>query len=234
MAVTYKIWDFPNLSVSKQVFHVPCAVFDGGFTSGVARISSPEPGGRAVLELQPALSVNEFNAPLVSWLMSKINGEIFRVKLAKTPQIIRADALGIASGGAGVPWAAEGFYADSTWDNDILWTDDVAFYAAESAQEGATVLVVDLTGFDDAIKPGHVIGHGESCYMVNDLDQLGNTATLSVTPPLRRAVSAGDLILTEPVFVGSISNGSEIRATYDASNNGHIQLNRIVFNEVVL
>ncbi len=234
MATTYKVWDFPNLPVSKQVFHVPGAVFDGGFTSGGARISSPEPGGRAVLELQLALSVNEFSAPLVSWLMSKTNGEIFRVKLAKTPQILRTDALGIASGGAGIPWAAEGFYSESAWDNDMLWTDDVAFYAAESALEGATVLVVDLTGFDDIIMPGHVIGHGDSCHMVNDLDQLGNIATLSVTPPLRRPVSVGDLILTEPVFIGTISNGSEIRTTYDASNNGHIALNRIVFNEVVL
>ena len=234
MAIAYKIWDFPSVPVKSQLFHVPGAVFDGGFTSGGARISSPEPGGRSVLEMQIALQVKEWSAPLSSWLMSKINGEIFRVRLTRTPQLLRADALGITSGGGGVPWAAEGFYSESTWDNDELWADDVAFYTAGASLEGSTSLVVDLSGFGSPLQPGHVIGHGESCYMINDIDQVGNVATLSITPPLRRPVNVGDLILTEPIFTGTIANGSEIRATYDASNNGHIQLNRIVFNEVVL
>lgn len=233
MAKSYKIWDFPSVPVKSQLFHVPGAVFDGGFTSGGARISSPEPGGRAVLEMQIALQVKEWSAPLSSWLMSKINGEIFRVRLTRTPQLLQASALGVTSGG-GVPWVAEGVYPESTWDNGALWDDDVAFYTAGASLEGSTSLVVDLTGFGSPLQPGHVIGHGESCYMINDIDQVGNVATLSITPPLRRAVKVGDLVLTEPIFTGTIANGSEIRNSYDASNAGHIQLNRIVFQEVVL
>ena len=47
-------------------------------------------------------------------------------------------------------------------------------------------------------------------------------------------VYSGDLILLKPYFIGSIANGTELRNTYDAANVGHIQLNRIVFQESIL
>ncbi len=234
MATLFKVWDFPNLPVSKQVFHVPGAVFDGGFTSGGARISSPEPGGRSMLELQIALSVNERDTPLVSWLMSKINGEIFRVKLAKTPQVIAGDTIGLTSGDSGISWAAEGFYTESNWDNSEFWDNDTALYATASSLAGSTTINLDVLPLGEIFKYGHVFSIANSAYIVDDVEYTNNIASISVKPPLRKSVLLGDIVSVSPYFIGSIANGSEIRAMYEASNNGHISLNRIIFHEVVV
>lgn len=109
MTLEYKIWDFPVVPIEKQLFHVPGAVFEGGFTSGGARIQSAEPGGRSVLEVQVAFQVAEWDFPFSSWIMSKMNGQIFRVPLTKTPQLISNTALngGVDTpGNLGIPWAA--------------------------------------------------------------------------------------------------------------------------------
>ena len=76
MTIEHKIWNFPNRAVESQLFHVPGEYFNGGLTSGGAKIMSPEPGGFSMLELTPSRQVNEWNSPVSSWLMSKINGEI--------------------------------------------------------------------------------------------------------------------------------------------------------------
>ena len=105
MAISYKIYNLPKLPVSGQLFSVPGAAFDGGYTSGGSNINSPEPGGRSKLNLQLSLQVNEWDTPYMSWLMSKINGEIFRIPLTKTPQLVTDAALGIDHLKNGVPWA---------------------------------------------------------------------------------------------------------------------------------
>src|SRR5690606_4032507 len=87
MTITPKVWDFPTIPVEGQVFHVPGAVAEGGFTSGGAQIYSPEPGGFGVLEIEPSLHAGEWRAPFASWIMSKTNGQYFRIRLAVTPQI---------------------------------------------------------------------------------------------------------------------------------------------------
>lgn len=220
-----KIWDFPSLQVSKQLFYVPGMAFDGGFTSGGVRVFSPEPGGRAFLEMHVSLQIREFQSPMSSWIMSKTNGEIFRVRMAKTPQIA---PYVLSYGLSGVPWDH-----DKPWDNEAFWSSDSAFIIASAASlEGSTQLIVDTSLHGSIVTYGHVIGHADSAYMVDDIEYNGAIATITVNPPLRRSVVSGDLILLSPYFTGMIANGSEIRNTYDAENAGHIQMSRIVFQEV--
>lgn len=230
MAIDYKVWEFPSIQISKQLFHVPGAAIQGGFTSGGARISSPEPGGFSMLEIEPSMRVDEWNYPVASWIMSKTNGQIFRTRLAPTPQV-----AGAINSKTGVPWAAEGIYPESPWSNMQNWAGDAVSMYVAPALEGTNLLVVAMTSYGQLLRYGHVIGHGNSTYLIDEVsyDNNGN-ATLVVTPPLRRDVKAGDLAPLRPWFTGSIANGEEIRNTYDAVNAGAIQINKIVMNEVIL
>lgn len=234
MAITYKIWDFPTLNIRSQLFYAPGAAFDGGFTGGSARFLSPEPGGRAFLETELSLQTNEWETPLSSWLMSKTNGEIFRIQLVKTPQLVSNAALGIIPSGS-VPWSNEGQYPENQWDNNENWSlDDVFMTASTDALNGETILIVDTSLFGPVLRHGHVIGHNDNSYVIDDIEYDENIATITVKPPLRDDVSTDDFIMLRPYFLGNIANGSEIRTGYEASNNGHIQLSRIIFGEVIL
>ena len=225
MTINHKIWNFPTLKIESQLFHVPGAYFEGGLTSGGARIMSPEPGGRSVLEMRLAYQVNEWNSPFSSWLMSKINGAIFKVQLTKTPQL--ASFIGESNYITSSP-----FY---NWDNDQPWVNDGAnLGAVGTALEGAVELSVSVGSFGEILKHGHVIGIGNYSYIIDDVSYVGTRADLVVSPPLRNSVSNADVVWLKPYFTGAIANGAEIRNSYDAGNIGGIQLNRIVFNEVII
>lgn len=220
--INFKVYDFPTIPISKQLFHVPGAASEGGFTTGGARMLSPEPGGRAVLELQPSLQVREWEYPFASWIMSKVNGQIMKVRLAPTPQVLPHQS-------SGVLWAG-----DVLWNNNQPWARDAIALYASASLEGTTEIILNLSGVIGRLKPGHVIGHESNTYLIDEIEYNDDIATCVITPPLRRNISANDIALLKPYFTGTISNGSEIRSTYDASNVGHIEIGKIVFNEVIL
>jgi hypothetical protein len=226
--INHKVWSFPTFPISKQLFVASGQAFDGGMTVGGIHMLSPEPGGRSMLEIQPSLQVSEWEFPLSSWLMSKINGDIFRVRLAPTPQVASK-----RSGGA--PWAEGGIYPESPWSNQQNWSgDDVALYKSVSL-EGTNVAYVDMSALGQILQCGHVIGHGDNCYKIDEVSyDAFNVATITVKPPFRKSIAVGDIALLRPFFLGSIVNGEEMRATYDAENVGHIQIGRIRLNEVIL
>lgn len=225
MSTLYKVWDFPTFPISKQLFYVPGAAVDGGFTSGGARITSPEPGGFSKLQIQPSLQIGEWTYPLSSWLMSKTNGQILRVRLAPTPQV--AGNVIYSS----VPWGNP----DSPWSNNQNWVGDlVASYLTEALQ-GSNVVVIDMSQIGQVLQRGHVIGHQNVTYLVDDISYDGlNIATVSLTPPLRANVEPGDLVYFRPWFTGSIDAGSDFLTTYDAENVGNIQIGTMTLTEVVL
>lgn len=228
MTVSYPTFTFPQFKVEKQLFYVPGAVADGGFTAGGARITMAEPGGFSTLEIQPSLITTEWDYPLASWLMSKTNGEIFRVRLGPTPQVSIASLL---RNSTGVPWDNNG-----PFDNGENWQGDAIAGYSEPALRGSNTLVVDMSVLGRILQRGHVIGHLFSCYMVDDISYSDDTnvATITVKPALRRDVAVDDVAYFRPWFTGQITNGADIRTTYDAENVGLIQLNKIVLQEVVI
>lgn len=230
MTITHKVWNFPTFPISKQLFRVPGFAASGGFTSGGARITSPEPGGFAMLDVQPSWQTGEWEYPLSSWLMSKTNGEILRFRLAPTPQIATAKLVA----GLGVPWAAPSPINQSPWSNLQNWSGDLtAAYSAPSLA-GSNVLFVDTTAFGPILRPGHVIGHGFQTHLIDEITYAGTVASITVKPPLRQNVATNDPVLFRPYFTGMITNPGDMIATYDAENNGNIQIGQITLAEVVL
>jgi hypothetical protein len=230
MTITPRIYEFPNIKISKQLFSVPGAVVDGGYTRGGARVSSPEPGGYSMLEIQPAMQVAEFVYPIASWLMSKTNGEILRIRLAPTPQV--AGALALRSGG--VPWGAQGFYPDVQWSNQQNWAGDTIAGFTAVALEGTNVVKIDMTAQGPILQAGHVFGHGNVSYLVDEIsyDNAG-IATVVTKPPLRSTIGINEIALLRPYFLGQIK-ASDFRTTYDADQNGNIQLGMITLSEVIV
>lgn len=219
-----EIFDFPGVPVSKQLFHVPGAAIEGGYTSGAVRMISPEPGGRSVLELQPSFQVREWEHPFMSWLMSKGNGEIFRVRLAPTPQVL-------SSQNENVTWDT-----DLLWSNHEPWVGDISASFASAALEGSNAVTLNMTGYGDIVKPGHVVGHLDACYIIDKVtfDESAQTARIVVKPPLRANIAVNDIAYFRPFFTGTIGNIGEVRATYDAENVGSIQPGKIIFAEAIV
>jgi hypothetical protein len=219
MTISPKIWDVPPFPVSGQLFYVPGAVVQGGLTSGGAQIISPEPGGFSVLEITPSLQVGEWLNPLSSWLMSKTNGQILRVRFARTPQVAWSNRR---MNNILPEWSVEGSEVDAL----------VSYVSA--SLEGSSTVVIDLSAVGKVLRAGHVIGHGNYAYKIDEIEYDGNIATATVTPPLRQNVAVDDIVYLRPWFIGRIGNASEILASYEAGNMGHIQPGKIVLNEAVI
>lgn len=213
MSIDYKVWTLPPFPVSTQIFHVPGGIAQGGLTSGGARISSPEPGGFAILEIKPSLNVDEWTAPLASWLISKTNGAILRTRLARTPQVASPRV----------------FTGGEKFNGADLVTTHIG-----TALQGTTLITIDTTYLGQMLRAGHVIGHEFDCYLIDEITYSANTAQLRITPPLRRNVYHGHTMLLRPWFTGSIANPGDLKNAYDASMAGHIQLENIILNEVII
>lgn len=224
MTINPRIWEFPTLPISGQLFHVPGAAVQGGLTSGGARIISPEPGGFAVLEIQMALQIREWEYPSASWLMSKLNGQIFRARLAPTPQV----AWSARRNASGVLWDS-----DLLWSNQQAWEGDFSAIYSATALEGTAEVTVDMTGVTGAVQAGHVIGHGNACYIVDEIEYDGDVATMALNPPLRRDIAINDAAPLRPWFLGRVGNAPEVLSMYESANNGTIQLGKIILNEAI-
>ena len=218
-----KIYQFPTFRIETQLFHSPGAGYDGGLTSGGAQFITPEPGGFGVLEIAPAIIDTEWDAPLASWVMSKISGQVFRVRLAPSPQIAYSKKRGMVA----VPWDN-----GQTWSNQENWDGDFTAIYSAAALKGSVTMSFDLTGVGPIVGPGHVVGHEYDTYLVDEISYVGNVATAIVTPPLRRDIAAGDNCFLRPWFTGRISNGADIRAAYN--NMGHLRLGNVVLQEAVV
>lgn len=216
------IYDWPSsVSPSAQLFYAGGQMQDGGFTSSGARVGYPEPGGRSFLDLEFSYQRNESPDTLVSWLMSKIaNGNLFRVTIAQTPQILNDDDLGLSGASTnGRLWAAEGVVPARTWDNENLWAFEPGSVAGAAALEGTTTLTVDMGSLPAALKVGHVIGIADTAYLVDDLEWDGTLATITVDPPLRVDISADDFITFRPKMICFATNPENFRANYRPPNN---------------
>lgn len=218
-----KIHAFPTFRVENQLFHVPGAGYDGGLTAGGSQFITPEPGGFSVLEIAPALIDTEWDAPLASWIMSKISGQVFRVRLAPSPQV----AFSRQRGAVAVPWSN-----GQAWSNQQKWDGDFTARYADAGLKGGVTMSFDLTGVGPIVGPGHVVGHESECYLIDEISYQGNIATAIVTPPLRRDIKTGDNCYLRPWFTGRISNGADIRSAYD--NMGHVKPGNIVLQEAVV
>lgn len=231
MSISYNVYNFPSFPISKQIFFVPGAYVDGGFTTGGARIGSPDVSGFSALQIQPSLQVSEWLYPVSSWLQSKTNGQILRIRLAPTPQI-----ASVVYGPNGVPWSSDATNPNAVpWSNGQDWAGDFAANFTGNVLEGSNVVTIDMSNLGRVLQQGHVIGHKYDCYLIDDISYDANSiASITLNPPLRRNFNDGDPVNFRPYFTGMITNPSDITTTYDAESIGFIQLPLIKLAEVVL
>lgn len=230
MSINHRIFDFPLKKTSSQLFHVPGAGFEGGLTSGGAKVFSPEPAGFSVLELTPGFTF-EWNSPFASWFMSKLNGEIFRIQLTRTPQLVQKfDEIEKTDKISFSQWDNS-----SNWDNSEPWSDYGPYCdVLEDALEGELYIYFDVSVFGQSFKPGHVIGLGNHSYMIDDIEYDGTKAKVKINPPLRKSTKSNQMVFLRPYFLGTVSNPDQIRNSYDVANQGAVQIGKIWFNEAII
>lgn len=234
MSLSYKIYDFPPILRGKQLFHAGGQAYEGGFTSGGARMLSPEPGGRGILNMEFTVQRNCPAEPIVSWICSMIaNGNIFRIPISFTPQLVKLPDLGLSvSDAAGLPWAASGLTPEVPWANGQNWAYDVFAEAAATALAGTVTLELDFGTLPPALRHGHLIGHDDVTYLVEDIEYDGSIATITVNPPLRNTVGQGDLVTFRPKMLAVARNPDSFRGLYEPADI--IRLGSVEFVEALI
>lgn len=219
MSLSYNVYDFPPILRGKQLFHAGGQAFDGGFTSGGARVLTPEPGGRGILNMEFAIQRNCPADPIVSWICSMIaNGNIFRIPISFTPQIVPLSDLSVSGLSEGVPWSEAGMTPEGPWENGQNWASDVLVEAVATALAGTVTLVVDFGSLPLVLRLGHLIGHDDVTYLVEDIEYDGTTATITVNPPLRNTVAQGDLVTFRPKMLAVARNPDSFRGLYEPAD----------------
>ena len=171
-----------------------------------------------VLEIELSINDGQWADPSASWLMSKVSGQILRIRLSKTPQIA---------------WSSErNNHLDPDWKNASRDNSDGVSAFLVDAPKGSLAVTVNLSAFGKILRPGHVIGHAFDCYMVDEIAYAGSVASFTVSPPIRRDILAGDDCLITPWFTGRISNGADMRSQYN--HLGHIKMGNIILHEAII
>lgn len=234
MAYQPTIYDWRRSLVPlDQVLRAGGEAVAGGLTLGGALIENPEPGGRAELMMAfPRSYSNPATALDVSWTISRIlNGAILRVRLYASVQLVSGAALGAPVAERGQPWANGG-----PWGSGQNWAFEPTAPVAADATRGASQVQVDLSDFGEVLAVGHVVGFTLGSYsfahVVMDCEYQGDTATLQISPPLRRSVSTGDQMQFRPSMLVQCRNGPEVMGGFGLRRLG--ALNAALFVEALV
>lgn len=228
------IYDWPpSVMPSDQLFRVPGQAKQGGFTTGGARIMSPETGGRAMIEWTFGTQKEAGEAArLYSWLISKVsNGNVFRLPIWNSRQLVRPSDVGLSLPDGfdshGVPWDD-----DIYWDNDAGWAFEIGAATTAVALEGTSTVIIDFGALLPGLGHGHVIGIADRAHLVDDIEYDGPVATVTITPPLRADVAVGDFVTFRPVMYGVCVDPESFKALFDRGM--WIRPGSITFAEAIL
>ena len=230
--ITPTIYDWPSqIQFQDAAFFAGGQGTEGGMTTGGILVGHPEPGGRSAMQVT-FKTAGPCVVAMDSWVMSKMRPQtVFRVAVHRSRQLVDFADLGLTvpSGydGVGIPW--EG---DLYWSNDMGWAYDPAAIAGAIGAEGSTTLVIDMTGYDHGLSHGHVIGVGDRAYLVDDITYDGDTATVTVTPPLRDAVAVGDFITFRPKMLATVQDPESFRSMF--RHRKYLQPGSITFVEALI
>lgn len=192
-----------------QVFRAGGLAVSGGLTLGGAAVSFPEPGGRAELSMQFA-TLQEVHGPVASWTYSRaMNGAIFRIPIFESAQLVSRAALMAGMVGAGIPWSQ-----GQPWGTLENWTWNPTAPVFAAAARGASSFQVDLSDHGAVLNIGHVIGFSEDGYdfahVVLDIAYDDDVATVTVEPPLRRALTTDSRMRFRPKMLATCRNPEEL------------------------
>lgn len=173
----------------------------GGLTLGGAAQINPEPGGRATLDLAfPRFWTGAQQNRHVSWTLSRIaRGAVFAIRICRSFQMVPQQALTVAE--TGLTWAN-----GQPWANDENWRANPWVPVVAAAAKGSEVFQADLSTLGQVLQVGHIIGFSDGhdfTHVVMDVDyDAADIATVTVSPPLRRALATTSVMLFRPTFTG--------------------------------
>jgi hypothetical protein len=230
------IFDWPlGIVPSGQVFYAPGQIFEGGFTGSGIEAISPEPGGRAFLEMSFNTLKGDSNSRLAGWLFSKASA-IFRIPLYRSVQLVSSADLSVPGGGeTDIPWQDAGGEGETLWDGDIGWGVDYGVNPTAAALEGTNTLSFNMSAYGRVLLPGHVIGYRDRAYMVDAITyDDDDAAVLSVNPPMRTDVVPSDdnQVTFRPVMLARMMDPAGFRAMFDQGKL--IKPGNVIFAEVLI
>jgi len=205
----------------------------GGLLLGGAAQINPEPGGRAVMHMIFQRFWTSIDANLdVEWTLSRIrNGAVMRIPVGNRSRQLLPTAL---ITGTPASYTVTPTYIPAQGVGAPVWDPKLA--VAANAAKGAAVVQVGMSTLGSVLKPGHVVGFRDTgldfVHKVMDVTYAGATATLTISPPLRRAVTTSSFCQLRPAIMGTcLDPGSA--AGEDVFGKA-IGLNPLVFVEALL
>ncbi|SDI95734.1 hypothetical protein [Salipiger marinus] len=215
-----------------QVFLQPGQSDMGGMTLGGFLTENPEPGGRYHLRMSfPPFWKDRARNKDASWTITRLSaGAIMRIPLLPSVQLVSAADLGGTD--AGQPWAN-----GEPWANSENWGWRPAAPVAASAARGSASFQADLSEFGQVLVIGDVIGFSQGnldfAHKVMDISySAGDVATISVSPPLRRAVTTDDAMQFRPRVMVVCRNAAS--ALVGLTRRNRISLGELQFVEALL
>ena len=193
-------------------------------------IESPEPGGRAELHMTFAPFATEKANKDASWTISRMmGGDIFRIPLYETVQLVSGASLSAPSGG--LTWSN-----GQKWSNGQFWAWKPVAEVNASALKGASQVQVDVGSSGEVIELGHVVGFKDGSYdfshVVMDVSYSGTVATLTLEPPLRRAVTTATSMQFRPSMLVQCVNAPEVMGRFRSGR--HMAFNAALFVEALV
>jgi len=234
--VTYtpKIYDWRGLcSPIDQVFRAGGESTMGGMTLGGFSSENPQPGGRGELVMNfEVFATDEANLD-ASWTISRLlNGNVMRVPLYRTIQLVPLSSFHAEAFENGIPWSES-----QPWGNGENWAYSPTAPIAAAGLRGSPELKVDLGAYGQILKLGHVFGiyvdGYDFAHKVMDITyDSSDVATIEVSPPLRRDVGTTDGIRFFPTMLVTCANAREVMGNF--SSGRHMQLSAARFVEALV
>jgi hypothetical protein len=155
-----------------------------------------------------------------------------RIGLYNTVQLVKASSITAADVDNGIPWANS-----QPWATDENWAWGPSSPIAAAALKGASTFTANLADVGEILKIGHVIGFyvdGFSfAHMVMDIAyDAADVATVTVEPPLRRALTTSNTMLYRPTAMVTCRNAREVMSNFTSGR--HMAFNSARFAEAIV
>ncbi|APX88642.1 hypothetical protein BV394_01940 [Brevirhabdus pacifica] len=213
-----------------QVFRAGGRANEGGMTLGGINVVSPAPGGRGELHLEFGPFATTAANKAASWTISRMmNGAIMRIGLWNSVQLVPNSALGISNG---LTWSN-----GQTWSSGAFWRSRPSAAITAAAGRGTTTLTADLGTYGEIVEIGHVVGVKaggfEFAHMVEEISyDASDVATMTVSPPLRRAVTTSDTLQFRPSMLVQCMNAREVMNNFQSGR--HMAFSKAEFVEALV
>lgn len=213
MTVSPVIYNWPSSVIPiNQLFYAGGETDEALYTVGGVAAMSPEPGGRAFLDVAFNYTKDDAASLDVSWLMSKVNnGNVFLIPIYRSIQVATPGTLTKTQERDGILWSN-----GQTWSNGQGWKSSPAAAVDAAALEGETTIVLDMGGLGSILKKGHVIGPSTGgAHIIDDISYVGTIATITLNPPLRRDVAEGSRFTLRPKMFCYMESTESFRAMFE-------------------